>query len=231
MPSSAWAYSSWAQQVFPARTETEMWQLETLTLLKTSTRGCVRVTRSAAAAGGSSAVTGKCWCCSGASGALPGLAGSGRSHSPLGLPCTGRRQTLEPAVPGLKEKDMNCNFNILITLAFLSFLKPHPHIPSENTFPVQVNTAEYKLNLPSCSYRGVLTWSLHIELTLPRLLLPMATGGPIGGSEPAAPEPPAMETVMLMLLYTPCWPKFCELVWPVWLYKLPKGKTNTSDVA
>lgn len=65
---------------------------------------CVRVTQSGAAVRGSSAATGKCWCCPGASGALLVLAGSGRSHSPLGLPCTGHRQTLELAVPGLKEK-------------------------------------------------------------------------------------------------------------------------------
>lgn len=43
-------------------------------------------------------------------------------------------------------------------------------------------------------------WSLHTELTLLRLLLLMATGCPIGGNELTPLEPPAMETVMLMLL-------------------------------
>lgn len=106
-----------------------------------------------------------------------------------------------------------------IIFYFLSLHNPQTHIPSKNMLPLQVKS--------SCSYSEALTWSLHMELTLLRLLLPMPTGGPIGGSEPGAPEPPAMDTVILMLLYTPCWPKLCELAWPVWLYRLTKQKQRT----
>lgn len=53
--------------------------------------------------------------------------------------------------------------------------------------------ASYGSKAPTC-------WSLHTEPTLLRLLLLMATGCPIGGNELTPLEPPAMETVMLMLL-------------------------------
>lgn len=48
--------------------------------------------------------------------------------------------------------------------------------------------------------RSLTCWSLHTEATLLRLLLLMPTGCPMGGNELTPPEPPAMETVMLMLL-------------------------------
>lgn len=66
--------------------------------------------------------------------------------------------------------------------------------------------------------------SLHTGPTLLRLLLLMPTVCPIGGSEPTPPEPPAMDTVMLMLLYTPCWPKAGAAPCPDWLNRLWREK-------
>ncbi len=61
-------------------------------------------------------------------------------------------------------------------------------------------------------------------MTLPRLLLPMPTDGPIGGRVLTAPDPPAIDTVMLMLLYTLWCPKLWETGWPAWLYILTQNK-------
>lgn len=49
------------------------------------------------------------------------------------------------------------------------------------------------LETPTC-------WSLHTGPMLLRLLLLIPTCCPMGGKEATPPEPPAMETVMLMLL-------------------------------
>lgn len=48
--------------------------------------------------------------------------------------------------------------------------------------------------------KSLTCWSLHTEPTLLRLLLLMPTDCPMGGNELTPLEPPAMETVMLMLL-------------------------------
>lgn len=69
-------------------------------------------------------------------------------------------------------------------------------------------------------------WSLHTEPTLLRLLLLMAMGCPIEGMEATPPEPPAIDTVMLMLLYTSCWPKVCPALWPDWLNRLNQENTQ-----
>ena len=70
-------------------------------------------------------------------------------------------------------------------------------------------------------------WSLHMGLTL---LLLMPTGCPIGGRAPTLPDPPAIETVMLMLLYTPCWPKACTAPCPGWLNKLWHGNNKAKNI-
>ena len=61
------------------------------------------------------------------------------------------------------------------------------------------------------------------------LLLLMPTGCPMGARGPTVPDPPAIETVMLMLLYTPCWPKACTAPCPGWLNKLWHGGNKAKD--
>lgn len=56
------------------------------------------------------------------------------------------------------------------------------------------------VSAPEEESESLTCWSVHTEPTLLRLLLLKPTGCPMGGKEPTPPEPPAMDTVMLMLL-------------------------------